>query len=63
MCKKLKLRSPDDIFDKVAEQVDKSDSISDNGVISSCIEGGHYILIKTDELSFWFNSATYEIFV
>ena len=63
LCKKLKLKSPDDIFDKVEELVNKSDSISDNGVISSCVEGGHYILVKADEFKFWFNSATYEIFI
>lgn len=63
LCKKLKLKSLDEVFDKVAELVDTADSISDNGVISSCVERGHYLLVKTGGVHFWFNSVTYEILV
>ena len=63
LCKKLKLKAPEDIFDKVLDIVENFDSISDDGLISSCIKGGHYISVNTDEFRFWFNSATYEIFI
>ena len=63
LSKKLKLKSSDDILDKVAELIDKADSISDNGLIISCVEGGHYIWVKAEEFKFWFNSVTYEIFI
>lgn len=63
LCKKLKLNAAEDVFDQMAELVDKADSISDNGVIASCVQRGHYLLVKTGGLRFWFNSVTYEIFV
>ena len=60
--KKLKLESPGEIIDKLVDFVNTSDSILDKGVISSGPEGAHYVFVNNGELSFWFNSATYEIF-
>ena len=63
LCKKLKLKSPDNLFDKVAELIDKSDSISNRGLPGSFIDAGYYIVVKTDEFKILFDSVTYEILV
>lgn len=63
LCQKLKIKVPNDILDAIAELVEKSNSISDDGTISSCVKGGHYISVNTDHFKVLFNSATYEIFV
>ena len=63
LCKKLKLKDECCIFDKVQEIVEGAKSISDEGIITTCPEFGHYLLVKADELEIWFNSATYEIYL
>lgn len=63
LCQKLKIKDANDVFDAVAKLVEKSNSISDDGAISSCIKGGHYISVNTDDFKVFFNSVTYEIFI
>ena len=62
-CKKLKLEESDGLFDKISELLDSASAVSDEGRIPYCNQGGHYILVKSGELNFWFNSVTYEILV
>ena len=63
MRKKLRLSENQDLLACVKEAVLKASEISDDGVISSCTKGGHYISIKINDKKVWFNSATYEIFM
>ena len=63
--KKLKLSDEQDLFDYVKGEVEVSQSISDEGLISTCTEGGHYILVRVSNRIkiIWFNSKTFEIFL
>ena len=61
--KKLKFDADKDFFDCIKEAINVSDEISDEGLITTCVEGGHYIAVKTGGKIIWFNSATYEIIV
>ena len=63
MRKKLKLSEDEELIACVKEAVMNASEITDNGVISSCEEGGHYIAIQVKGRRVWFNSATYEIFM
>ena len=60
--KKLGLRDGD-FFDCVHEVLGNAESITDDGAISSCEQGGHYISVRVGGVTFWFNSVTYEIFI
>ena len=61
--KKLGITGNESFMDYLRNQVVKAEVISDDGVISSCPNGGHYISIKVNGKKVWFNSVTYEIFM
>lgn len=61
--KKLKLTDADDLFDCINDVLCNAETISDDGLIGSCEYAGHYIAVRTEKIRFWFNSATYEIFL
>lgn len=61
--KKLNLPKNEDVFGYIKDIVTNAEKILDDGIISSCTEGGHYIAIIINGKKLWFNSATYEMFV
>lgn len=63
MCKKLKLKDPEILLDEVQKLICRATAISDEGLISSCLECGHYLRVQNEALNFWVNSITYEIFI
>ncbi len=63
MRRKLKIAENEDLLSCIKHEVVHATEISDDGVITSCTEGGHYIALKINERKVWFNSATYEIFM
>ncbi len=63
MRRKLRLADGQDLVSCVKQAVVSATEILDDGAITSCTEGGHYIAIKINDRKVWFNSATYEIFM
>lgn len=63
MCKKLKLKDAELLLDEVHKLICGATAISDEGLISSCLECGHYLRVQNKTLNFWVNSITYEIFI
>ena len=61
--KKLKLTEEEDLISVVKKAVMAAEKLSDEGAISSCVHGGHYITLKINGRYVWFNSVTYEIFI
>ena len=61
--KKLRLTDTDDLLTHINGILCGADNISDDGLISSCVKGGHYISVRSGDLLLWFNSVTYEIFI
>ena len=61
--KKLKMTDADDFFDRIQDALDNAQSVTDDGLIGSCEFAGHYIAVRGKSYRFWFNSATYEIFI
>ena len=61
--KKLKMRDDEDFFDRIATELEQAASVTDDGLIGSCEYAGHYIAVRGELARFWFNSATYEIFI
>ena len=61
--KKLKLADGEDFFDGIYNFLCNAESVSDDGVITTSEDFGHYISVRSEKVSFWFNSATYEVFI
>ena len=61
--KKLALTEKEDFLAYVKDGVASAAEISDDGLISACTRGGHYISVKIKNQRIWFNSETYEIFI
>ena len=61
--RKLELAADVDFYIYLKDKVSKSDKISDDGLILSCAEGGHYYSLTVNDRKIWFNSATFEIFI
>ena len=59
--KKLKISKDADLFQHCEEIVNSSEKILDQGSISSCLEGGHYLFVYTDTAELTFNSETFEL--
>ena len=60
--KKLKLGKKDDLMSSIEAAVLDAVQIIDQGAISSCFMGGHFLLVDAGDRRFWFNSVTYEVF-
>lgn len=58
--KKLKLRE-DEIFEYCVGIIESANKIVDNGRITDCSEGGHYLFCFSEKATLSINSATYEI--
>lgn len=63
LCKKLKVSDSRTILDRVQDVVLDSEELHLGGRIYTCTQGGCHLLVKADGVKFWFNSATYEIFL
>ena len=61
--KKLKMTDDQDFFDCIQNVLVDAPSVTDDGLIGSCEFAGHYIAVRGVQTRFWFNSATYEIFI
>lgn len=59
--KKLRLPKDADLFRHCEEIVNNSEKILDQGSISSCPEGGHYLFVYSASEELTFNSATFEL--
>ena len=61
--KKLGMADGADFFDCIQNALTEAQSVTDDGLIGSCEFAGHYIAVRSEAWRFWFNSATYEIFI
>ena len=61
--KKLGMADGADFFDCIQNALTEAQSVTDDGLIGSCEFAGHYIAVRSESYRFWFNSATYEIFI
>ena len=61
MRRKFQIAKEEDLIDFVARAVGGAAKITDDGAISDCPEGGHYIAVMVNDRKLWLNSATYEI--
>ena len=61
--KKLGIAENDDVFGYIRDAVTNATKVSDAGLISSCLYGGHYIKVQIGNNTIWFNSVTYELYI
>lgn len=61
--KKLKAEEHQSLCDRAQQVLSAAEEVHLGGRIYTCPQGGCHILVKADGVKFWFNSATYEIFV
>ena len=59
--KKIKLSEDEDFFDYCISLVEGANKIVDEGTITGCTKGGHYLFCFSDNAILTFNSATFEI--
>ena len=59
--KKIKLTEEQDFFLYCLNIIKSADKIADNGMITSCLKGGHYLFCYSDKTTLALNSKTLEI--
>lgn len=59
--KKLKLEKEAVLLDWIRDGVTNATAIKDNGPAATGPEGAHYLTVRLNDKTVWFNSVTYEI--
>ena len=63
MRRKHKIPENEETYAFIKRALENTSSITDEGAISDCTEGGHYLSVLCNDRKIWFNSVTYEIYV
>lgn len=59
--KKLKILNEEDVIEFCRLTILRAQKFAEKGLIGSCVNGGHYVFIESENLVIIINSATYEI--